>query len=151
MNFFNLCTCHMSYSTYFDEKRSILLYSFCILPCTYIFLRGIPRVVYIYIRLGNELEKAHGSISPFRNETQQTYLLPLNDHNCVKEQPAIFFSPTSATQYFSFIYLLFFLFYFIFFIFALFLHRPPTKTLFQSVSTVEYQSLKSALIVCHRH
>ena len=98
----------------FDEKRSILLYSFCILPCTYIFLRGIPRAVYIYIRLGNELEKAHASISPFRNETQQTYLLHLNDHNCVKIKPAIFFSPTSTTQY-LFVYLfIFYLFIFSF-------------------------------------
>ena len=40
---------------------------------------------------------------------------------------AIFFSPTSSTQSF--------------FIFAPFLHRPPTKTLCRSVSTVEYQSL----------
>ena len=66
MSSFNFCTCYMPCSTYFDEEHSILLKSSCILPCNCIFPRGIPRAVYIYIRLGNELDKAHGSISSLR-------------------------------------------------------------------------------------
>ena len=68
MSSFNLCTWHLPYSTYFDEENSLLLKSSCILPCTYIFPRGIPRAVYIYIRLRNELDKAYGLNSSLRNK-----------------------------------------------------------------------------------
>ena len=68
MSSFNLCTWHLPCSTYLDEEHSLLLKSSCILPCTYIFLPGIPRAVYNYIRLRNELDKAYGLNSSLRNK-----------------------------------------------------------------------------------
>ena len=68
MSSFNFCTSYMPCSTYLDEEHSILLKSSCILPCTCIFPRGIPRAVYIYIRLRNELDKAYGLNSSLRNK-----------------------------------------------------------------------------------
>ena len=54
----------MPCSTYVDEEHSILVKSFCILPCTHILPRRMSGAVYIYIGLGNELDKVHGLIFP---------------------------------------------------------------------------------------
>ena len=56
----------MPCSTYVDEEHSILVKSSCIPPCTYIRPRRISGAVYIYIRLGNELDKVYGLISPLQ-------------------------------------------------------------------------------------
>ena len=92
----------MPCSTYVDEEHSILVKSSCIRHCTYILPRRISGAVYIYIGLGNELDKVHGLIFPPYNNKKSW--VTLADHDiCLsfQLQEIIDFLATGKSRYFA--------------------------------------------------